>query len=267
MAKKKKIPLPLCIHADKADYAVITPGQHLKPIGGKIYWHIDEDTLTKDMDKYKTVFAFDQAFKKWQTHFYPIILEPTGDKSKSQITIFFKHNGDVGLPHTFSNGVLAYAFAPNGESLGMHADMYFNDGYSWAEMHKYNSIYLFKVAVHEIGHAFNISHQTNDKTDIMYPQYQPNDEVLINKDNQKAIYDLYKQYGVQLAGQPEVQPSAPNSNDLKLFIRSLFKSKGDIARLSLNQINTFGAILGINFLISDKPQNRIDKIWAGLARL
>ena len=256
----KKAPKKIkCAHDGVSEYNVITPNQHLKPIGGKIYWHIDESSLTDDMDKYQVIYAFEQAFKKWQPLFDPIVIEATGEKSQSQITIKFKNNGDVDLPHPFNSGVLAYAYAPSGESKGLHADMFFNDAYAWSDMHKAGHINLFKVAVHEIGHTLNSGHSTNIK-DIMYPQYQPNDEVNITLDTQNFVYDTYKPYGV--AKPNSTSAPKPVSSDIKAVIKSIFRSKGEVARLQIGQLNSFGTTLGLIFKITDKPQNKIDKIWA-----
>jgi len=86
---------------------------------------------------------------------------------------------------------LAYAFAP-----GYHAhasDMFFNDDWQWDEMHKPSKISLFKVAVHEMGHAFNLGHSGN-RHDIMFPTYQPNNDINITMDTKKTIKKLYKKY-------------------------------------------------------------------------
>lgn len=249
-----------CSHeTDAQNYSTIVPNQHLKPINGKIYWHIVEETLTNDIEKYKVIYAFEQAFKSWQPSLTPIIFEATGNKDIAQIRIFFLRNGDNRLPVPFSDGVLAYAYAPNDESLGVHADMYFNDAYRWDEIHKPGSIFLFKVAVHELGHTLNIGHQTADKTDIMYPIYQPDNSVIINKDTQKGIYDLYKAYGVK---NPNATPQGNSGKTLSL--KELFKSKGDVARLTPTQLDVLNIFLSAGFIKTDKPQVKINKIWEAI---
>lgn len=260
----------VCIHTIKSNYGVLSPGQHLKPINGKIIWHIEEATLTPDMEKYKTIYAFDQAFKKWGELLSPVVFEATGNIGQAQIVIRFKGNGDVGLPFPFENGVLAYAFSPSGESFGVAADMYFNEVYQWDEIHKQGSIYLFKVAVHELGHTLNIDHQTVDINDIMYPMYQPTGEVIMNDDTRKGIYDLYKNYGVQYKPLvPTVPPVVPTptpptkgvSQELKLFIKALFPSKTFMLRLTSAQLSSFGNILGITFDKRDTIISKVDKLW------
>lgn len=247
----------ICSHASKSNYSVITPGQHLVPINGKILWHIDESSLTQDMEKYKTIFAFEQAFNKWGEVLHPIVFQATGNISQAQVVIRFKNNGDEDLPFPFESTTLAYAFAPQGTSLGIHSDMYFNDGYKWDEMHKSDSIYLFKVAVHEIGHVLNLGHQTQDINDIMYPMYQPNGGVVMNSDTKKGIYDLYKTYGVKYQNAEEGQLDAR----VKEFIKTMYKSRNDLLRLSIAQINALGVILSINFGPRDSVSRKATTIW------
>ena len=239
-----------CLHASKSNYSVITPGQHLVPINGKIFWHVDESSLTQDMEKYKTIFAFEQAFNKWAEVIHPITFQPTGNISEAQIVIKFKHNGQQGLPYPFEDTTLAYAFAPQGTSLGIHSDMYFNDEYKWDEMHKPDSIYLFKVAVHEIGHTLNLGHQTEDINDIMYPMYQPNGNVVMNTDTRKGIYDLYKNYGVSLG-------SSNLGEDIKDFISFMYNSRNNLLRLTTTQINFVASKLGISFAPKDNLNKKI----------
>jgi len=68
--------------------------------------------------------------------------------------------------------------------------LYFNDAWRWDEMHSNTSIFLLKVAVHELGHSFGLYHST-DINDVMYPSYQPNEEVNITPDTIAGIVKLY----------------------------------------------------------------------------
>ncbi len=159
---------------------ISTAKSGIKPIDGKIFWHLDEDYLTDDLTKYKIIIAMQRAFAKWQPHF-EAEFEPSGDKDKSAIVIRFTNNDDPNIPYQFDENTLAYAFFPEGESLGIHSDIYFNDAHNWTEMHTDDGFNLFKVAVHEMGHAFGLDH-SDDENDIMYPTYQANDDVLITAD-------------------------------------------------------------------------------------
>lgn len=163
------------------------------PKNGVIYWHIDEKYITSDLEKYKVIIAFQKAFAEWQPYFHPVRFEATPNIKEAPIVIRFMKNGNKKLPSPFSGNTLAYAYFPNKRSLGIHSDMYFNDKYKWAEAHSRGDINLFKVVVHELGHAFGIDHN-NIKKDIMFPTYQPNNEVNITKDTQDAIDYLYGKY-------------------------------------------------------------------------
>ena len=160
----------------------------IQPINGKIYWHIVN--FTKDQEKEKTIKAFEDSFNLWQPHFAPIFFESTSDPRIAAIKINFKNNGDRGLPEKFGRGVLAYAFFPSRKSLGVHSDMFFNDGYVWAERHSANAINLRSVMTHELGHAFGLDHSTIPK-DIMFATYQGNDSISISKDTLDGIEKLY----------------------------------------------------------------------------
>lgn len=176
---------------------------------GNILWHIVEDTLTSDMEKYQIVAAFQKAMDAWNRYLAPIQLVSSGNARRSPIRIFFAKNGDRILPAKFEPGVLAYAYFPRRHSLGIHSDMYFNDSQQWSELHKPGHINLFKVAVHELGHALGI-HHNNIIEDIMYPTYQPNDEVNITEDTQNAIDHLYGDYKKKFAPKPKPTPPPVN---------------------------------------------------------
>lgn len=180
-----------CFHASVSELRTVDARDALIPIDrDKIYWHINEKYLTQDMDKQKVILAFEKTFQTWQEYFYPVRLVSTGNREKAAIVIYFMNNGMSELPFRFENSVLAYTFYPKKKSLGIESDMYFNDAHDWAEMHRKTQINLYKVAVHEVGHAFGLDH-SRDVRDIMFPTYQPNDSVVITLDTEKAIDKLY----------------------------------------------------------------------------
>lgn len=182
-----------CIYNQSESFTTIDGKSAIVPVDGKIYWHIVN--FTKDQEKYKTIFAIEQAFKEWQPYFYPIIFESTDELYKAHIKIHFTTN-DQNPPVQFRDEVLAYAFAPYGGSL--QGNVYFNDEYNWANMHTKTHHDLFKVAVHEIGHTFNIGHSKVPE-DIMAPIYDPFNDVLITKDSINAVRYLYKKYFSELS--------------------------------------------------------------------
>lgn len=253
---RKSVPKKsVCSHLEVSEnLGSIVPNQKLTPINGKFLWHIVEESLTSDIDKYKVIYSFQKAFEEWNKYLSPIKFEATANISEAQIKIHFMRNGDNRLPQSFPSGVLAYAYAPSGDSLGIHSDMYFNDAYEWSDMLKPGSIVLFYVAVHEIGHTLNASHSTN-KEDVLYPIYNPTAVVNITLDTQKWIYNTYKEYGVK---NPEATQQSPSNT---LSIKELYKYKSELSRLNTRQINLLGEFLNAGFLQRDKTQTKINKIW------
>ncbi len=263
--KTKKIPLPEkfeCHHSQVENIGTIVPNKILKPIGGKIYWHIDENYLSQDMEKYKIVYAFSQTFVKWKPYMGDITFEATGDINQAQIVIKFMTNGMQGLPIPFDTGVLAYTYAPNAESFGLYADMFINDAYKWDDMLRQDSILLFNVVLHEIGHSFNLGHST-DQADIMYPYYNPSPNVVITKDTQRGLYNLYKAYGVT---NPDASPSnGGGGNQKTLSLTDLFASKSDVARLSLRQVTVLANFLDVTINSNDKFQTIVNKVYTKIS--
>lgn len=215
---------------------------------GRILWHIDEDHLTADLDKYKIILAFEKAFQVWQPLFGPIKLESTGNKADAAIVLRFMSNGNPELPEKFSEETLAYAYYPDKKSLGVEADVYFNDAYAWAEMHGVNYINLFKVAVHEIGHALGLDHSKNVK-DIMYPQYQPNDSVVITPDTKAGISSLYQKWIDEIlsntASADDEEPPAIDGDftAIGVLLRVIFVGRNDLMRLNTKQLFRVGQLI------------------------
>lgn len=248
-----------CSHGDKAA-DIRTVGKHnaIVPNNGVIYWHIDEDYITNDFDKLKVILQFERAFGEWQPYFLPVKFQATSDRKKAAIVVHFMNPDDKALPEPFGDSTLAYAFFPQRESLGIHADMYFNDKYQWAEKHSSGEINLFKVIVHELGHAFGLHHST-DITDILYPTYQPNDSVVITRDTLEGIHELYG------TGLPEEEPKAP-AGELESFIKRMFATPHGVRWLSNHHVRTLAEKLGVPYyaqatrVTKARLQQRIDDL-------
>ena len=234
------------------NYIGTNPRGGIEPINGKIYWHVDESSLTQDMEKYKIIFAIEQSFKKWQQYFHNIEFVPSNNPSESAIVIKFKRNGDQGLPTPFGGGVLAYAFYPFGKSLGIHADIFLNDEYEWAEMHKPGHISLQKVFIHEVGHSLGLAHST-DIENIMYPQYQPNNDIVITQDTIEGIHKLY--------GKPPKEED-DEAGLVNKFIRKLVGFRGEKFLQDINEpeVVFIAHVLGIDATEENLKQETITKI-------
>lgn len=219
----------------------------IKPKNGKIYWHVDERYITEDIDKFKVLFRLQLAFKEWQSYVSPIF-ESTSDINQAAIVIRFMSDGDSDLPEPFGTGTLAYAFFPSGESAGIYADIYFNDIENWQESHSSTGINLFKVAVHEIGHALGLGHSDNIN-DIMFPSYQPNDSVLFSQDTIQSLQTLYS------------APASPEVNSNLIDASKVFILKTDISRLLERSVVEIANELGLKASLSDKKSDTVDKIF------
>lgn len=220
-------------HSRPEDIRTVGRANALVPIDGAIYWHLDERYITTDLNKLKLVVQFDKAFAEWQPYFLPVKFKSTTDKSKAAIVIHFMQPDDPALPAPFDNNTLAYAYFPQRESLGIHADMYFNDKYQWAEKHSVSDTNLFKVIVHELGHSFGLHHST-DIRDIMYPTYQPNDEVIITADTLDGINELYGTV-------------TPTVKDSRKLIKRLFSRPHGVSPLSNHHIKVLCTHLGVPY--------------------
>lgn len=158
-----------------------------------IKWHVAEESFTKDIDKYKQILAFEKGFKILAPCFYPISFDSTSDRKEAPIEMFFKHPRDKSLPEKFDKGVLAYAYLPQGNPLGIESNIYFNDEVTWSSIHKKDKFSLLKVFIHEVLHALGLQH-SSIKEDIMYPSYQPNNDIVISQDTKDSIRRLYERF-------------------------------------------------------------------------
>lgn len=159
-------------------------------INGKIKWHLDETYLPSTMDKYKVILAFQKTFQIIQTEFNPIIFESTSEVKEAPIIIKFASNELKNMPEVFEDGVLAYAYG-NFSNFAHASDLFINLAYQWDEMHKPDKINLVKVAVHELMHALGFDH-SDIQSDILFWQYQENDEINFSEDTKKKIREFYK---------------------------------------------------------------------------
>lgn len=187
-----------CEHAGVSPQPFTTiDGNHfIKPYEkGEILWYIHN--FTPDQDKYKTILAMEKAFKIWQPYFHPIQFNSTKDPDKAHILIFFAStDGSKGekAPQPFEKGVLAYGFAPSPRAGALKSTLWFNEAWSWADMHRTRNgvmthIHLLSVALHELGHCFNIGHSEHEKA-IMFASYN-GEKTEIHWDDAAAVEALY----------------------------------------------------------------------------
>ena len=230
------------------------------PIDGNIYWHIEN--FTKDMPKYKVILAFEQMFKILQPYVKPTF-ESTSNPKLSQITIRFRNNTAPDLPVKFDAQTLAYAFlANNSTALNLVSDMFFNENFTWAEVHKPKHINLLKVAVHECLHALGLYH-SDDKNDILYYMYQPNNDITFTKDTIDSIYRLYGKpeapSGENDEGEGGTQKPEGEIDYIKIY-KEILPNKNDLNRILEDQVVLIAKNLGIDASADDLKKDTINKI-------
>ncbi len=199
-------------------------------INGKIKWHLDETYLPKSMDKYKVILSFQKTFQIIQSQFGEIVFESTGEAKEAPIIIKFASNELKNMPEPFEDGVLAYAYA-NFANFSHAADLFINLAYQWDEMHKPDAINLVKVAVHELLHALGFDH-SDIQSDILFWQYQENDEINFSEDTKKKIREFYKL-------------AEPVSKDIKFALKNWVNTSDGYVKISERSLINLAGQIGL----------------------
>ncbi|HRH83572.1 MAG TPA: matrixin family metalloprotease [Bacteroidia bacterium] len=160
-------------------------------VNGVIYWHLDESVLPTSVDKYQCIQAFEKSFQILSEAFSPKKFVSSGDPKECPIIIKFRNGNEKDIPSGFTEGVLAYSYANYGNTFAYSSDIFFSLKWPWWDMHKPGMISLKKVCVHETLHAMGFDH-SDDIKDILFWQYQNNDDIILTEDTRKAIRDFYK---------------------------------------------------------------------------
>lgn len=239
----------LCGSRSPAEISTVDKRFALKPVNGVIYWHIADIDLTPDLPKQQILEAFNRGFALLASSFAPIQFEGTSDRRKAPIEIFFKRNGDRGLPSLFDSSTLAYAYMPNGAPYGISSNIYFNDQLRWTKMHSPGAFSLLKVFVHEVLHALGLDH-SQIRSDILYPTYEANDRIYISPDTQQGIDFLYGEAKDKLREKPAPVPTpAPepevDSVDLEI-LSQVFLRSSDLYGLRTSLLYRLGKAMGVS---------------------
>lgn len=108
--------------------------------------------------------------------------------------------------YQLGNGILGHAFYPdNDEPREIHLDMG-TDWYMGLDAAPQGKASLFRVLLHEIGHAIGIQH-SDDTNSVMYAYYQGDTSIAdLPEDDKKAVHYLY---GNQAKPTSTPQPTTP----------------------------------------------------------
>jgi|GEM_PF-1183574 len=200
-------------------YTLLTPGAYIQPTDGNIFWHIIN--YTPDTDEGKTLNAFSRAIDIWQPAFpFEIKLEPTSNVNEAHIKLFFVGKNHPEYDDVFDgeDGVLAYGFAPvDDEPLKGYILM--DDGEQWADMHSSTTKDLLTVFLHELGHVFNLGHESRVLQAVMYPSYSGIKHEL-HPDDIEGIQAIYGRFG------PPIDPPSGGCLSVLLPFLVAFGSMG-----------------------------------------
>jgi len=175
-------------------FTLLKPGAFIQPTDGKILWHIIN--YTPDEDASKIYNAFVQAVAIWQPAFpAEIMLDSTSELDEAHIKLYFVGENHPEYDDVFDgeDGVLALGFAPTDDEP-LKGYILMDDGENWGDMHTPNTKDLLTVFLHELGHTFNLGHESRVREAIMYPSYS-GEKRQIHQDDIDGIQSIYGQFG------------------------------------------------------------------------
>ena len=111
-------------------------------------------------------------------------------------------------------------------------------------MHKPDKINLVKVAVHELMHALGFDH-SDIQSDILFWQYQENDEINFSEDTKKKIREFYKL-------------KEPISKDLKTSLKNWVNNSLGYVQMSERSLISLAKEIGLTLHeVQPKSTNQI----------
>jgi len=134
------------------------------------YWF---DKYSKDLPEADVDREVKLALREWSKYAQITWLQAPGEDSVDAVDFLWAKRGH-GDPYPFDGpgGVLAHAFYPddiNSETTA--GDVHFDDDETWSVGGAGDTIDVYSVALHELGHSLGLKHSI-DTSAVMYAYYQ-----------------------------------------------------------------------------------------------
>lgn len=222
-----------CEHAT-SNYELLHNKEFPLPVKDTYYWHIVN--FTNDIDKYKTILAFERAFNEWQRVFdlIPPIGKYLNIKSTSNIIeaniiisfgeikhLIYPKLKDCPFDFDGFEGVLAHSWSVITEQP-YGGQLHIDDTENWSEMHDATNKHLLTVVLHEIGHCLDLAHSKDTKA-VMYAYYsgikdtlQKDDILGVTEKFQKIKQSVYDKYYSH-------EEEKPKTTTCKEWFKNIFK--------------------------------------------
>jgi predicted Zn-dependent protease len=173
------------------------------------------------------------AYNAWSA-VVPLTFQQVAANQQHEIDIVFTTltNGDTGLDGP--GGVQAYARFPGSNPID--GDIHFDDDENWAPGMNTAGCDLLRVALHEIGHALGLDHNTTDNTTLMWPYCNnPGYPGAPMPDDRAGMRNLYRDHIWIASMYRDLLGRRHADNDLDGWVRQLMggsppPSHDDLAR-------------------------------------